>query len=91
MVALMGNGRTLVATVVIIVAILALIAGVMYMTMPAHSLPSFFPGHLTGRAGAGKHSARGLAGIVFGIVLLVIGVVIASTGRRRRYGRHMRY
>jgi amino acid permease len=73
-------GKFIVAVLAIIG--LALIAiGIVYYTVKAGSLPSFFPGHLTGStAHRNKH---GLVAVVVGAVVLVISLVVASTGRRR--------
>jgi len=59
---------------------LGLAAGIIYYVEPAKSLPTFFPGHLA--HGNGRHTTRGLAGIVAGAVLLIIAVITARAGRR---------
>lgn len=70
--------------VVLIIGLLALAAGVLYLTQPAHSLPSFFPGYhahvLT------KHHKRGLIGIAVGAVIFLVGLAMTLMGGRR--GRH---
>lgn len=82
----MSTGRGFLAGVIFVVGVLAVVVGVMYLSMAAHSLPSFFPGHIAGAAGAAKHTKRGIAGIVVGAVLLLIALAVAMTGgRRRRY------
>jgi hypothetical protein len=68
--------------VIVVIGVLALIAGILYLTEPAHALPSFFPGHLA--HATGKHPRRGIAGVVVGAVLIVIGLVVAFTGSRPR-------
>lgn len=72
--------RALVGVVIVIVGIAALVAGIVYLTQPVHSLPSFFPGYVA--HGTGKHTDRGIAGIALGAVLLVVGVAVAVGGRR---------
>lgn len=67
--------------VLIIIGILALIVGIIYLVEPARSLPSFIPGHLASKA---HHSKRGIAGIVFGGVVFIIGAVLAGRRPRRR-------
>ena len=60
--------------------VLAVAGGIIYFAEPAKSLSAFFPGHaarLTGR-----HTRRGLAGILAGAVLLIITVITARAGRR---------
>jgi len=68
--------------VLIVLGILAIAAGIIYYAEPAKSLPSFFPGH--GHT-AGKHTLRGIGGIVVGAVLVIVGVIVGRTGRRVRY------
>lgn len=56
----------------------------MYVTMGAHALPSFLPGHTASAHLNGKRTKRGYAAFVVGAVLLVVGIAIGATGRRRR-------
>ena len=74
--------RALVGIVIVIIGVLAVVAGILYLTEPAHALPTFFPGHLA--HATGKHPNRGIAGVVVGAVLIVIGAVVALTGNRQR-------
>lgn len=73
--------RAFVAAVLIIVGALIVIAGVLYLTQPAHSLPTFLPGYLA--HATGKHSKRGIAALVAGAVVLIVGAIVAFTGQRR--------
>jgi hypothetical protein len=73
--------RALLGIVIVIVGILAIVAGVLYLTQPAHALPSFFPGYAAHVVG--KHPHRGIGAVVVGGVLVVIGLVVGLTGRRR--------
>ncbi len=73
------DARRLAAVIIAVIGILAVIAGIVYMLVPAESLPSFFPGHIVGAHA--KHSTRGAAALVFGVVLVGIGVAV---GYRRR-------
>lgn len=57
--------------VLIVVGVLGLIAGAIFVAVPAHSLPSFVPGHIVGSTR--HHVKRGIAGIVLGVVLLAVG------------------
>jgi hypothetical protein len=68
--------------VIVIIGALAVAAGILYLTQPAHALPGFFPGHVA--HATGKHPTRGIAGVVVGAVLIVIGAVVALTGDRQR-------
>jgi len=65
--------------IVLIVGVVAIIAGVIYLAVPAGSLPSFIPGHLAGVTA--KHGNRGVAGVLLGIVLVAMAGVL---GRRNR-------
>lgn len=82
----MGNGRGAMAGIVLLVALAAIAAGAMYLAIPAHSLPSFMPGHRAGDLG--KYTKRGIAGMAVGGVLLVISIAMMSTGRG--HGRYHR-
>jgi hypothetical protein len=62
-----------------VLGILAVIAGIVYLVEPIHSLPSFFPGHAA--HGHTHHHIRGYIAIVVGVILLIIAVM---TGRSRR-------
>ena len=73
--------RRLLAIILLIVGVAAIVAGVLYLTQPAHSLPTFFPGYAAHVVS--KHTHRGYAGIAFGAVLIIVAFVVASTGRRR--------
>ncbi|MDA8038345.1 MAG: hypothetical protein M0Z69_13030 [Actinomycetota bacterium] len=85
----MGNGRSFIAGILFVVAVIALAAGVMYLVVPAHSIPSFIPGHIArGALVDAKHTKRGWAGIGVGAVLLVLAILLVSTGRRPRYRRY---
>jgi NADH:ubiquinone oxidoreductase subunit 5 (subunit L)/multisubunit Na+/H+ antiporter MnhA subunit len=72
----------LVRVVLVVLGILAVIAGVIYLVEPIHSLPTFFPGHAA--HGQTHHHIRGYIAIVVGIVLLIIAAV-AGRSRRRAY------
>ena len=66
--------------ILVVLGVLAIAAGIIYYVESANSLPAFFPGHaahLTGR-----HTTRGLVGIIAGAVLLIIAVITARAGRR---------
>jgi hypothetical protein len=67
-----------VRVLLVVLGILAVIAGVVYLVEPVHSLPSFFPGHAA--HGNVHHHIRGYIAIAIGVVL----VVIAAVARRPR-------
>jgi len=77
--------RRTVAVVILIIGVLAIVAGAIYLTQPAHALPSFFPGYAAHLAG--KHPKRGYAGIAVGIVLVVVAFMAGVSGSRRRARR----
>ena len=58
-------------------------AGVLYLTQPAHSLPTFFPGYAAHVVT--KHTRRGYAGIAVGAVLVIIAFVLGLTSPSRRH------
>ncbi|MGD0084759.1 MAG: hypothetical protein ABSD78_16435 [Acidimicrobiales bacterium] len=78
--------RAVLVGILLIVGAAAIAAGVLYLTQPAHSLPTFFPGYAAHVVG--KHTHRGYAGIALGAVLVVIAFVVGLTGSPRR--RHAR-
>ena len=71
--------KNLVAAVLIVVGVLALAAGFVYVTQPAHSLPSFFPSHVSAHAvgAAVFHRKKGALGIAAGTLLVVVGTIVA--------------
>ena len=66
--------------ILVVLGVLALAAGIIYYVEPAKSLPAFFPGHAAHLNG--RHTTRGLAGIIAGAVLVIVAVIIARSGRR---------
>lgn len=72
----------LLRVVLVLLAILAVIVGVIYLVEPIHSLPSFFPGHAA--HGQTHHHIRGYIAIAVGIVLLIIAA-IPRRSRHRPY------
>jgi hypothetical protein len=72
----------LIVVVLAVLGILALIAGIIYLVEPIHSLPSFFPGHAP--HGKGHHHIRGYIAIVVGVILLILAA-IGGRSRRRAY------
>jgi hypothetical protein len=68
------------AAVLGVVGLLALIAGILYFSIPAHSLPSFLgPLHIRTKA---HRKRRGEAAIAAAVVLWVIAAIIFFVGRR---------
>jgi len=69
--------------VLVLLGILAIVVGVIYLTEPVHSLPSFFPGYAA--HGQIHHHTRGYIAIAAGIILLIIAAIIRGPRRRRGY------
>jgi hypothetical protein len=66
-----------------ILGILALAAGVLYMALPAHSLPTFFPAY----SHTSKHGTKhGIAALVLGVIFLGIAVLIPVVDSRSLEG-----
>ena len=62
--------RSVIAIVLVVLGALAIIAGIMYLTEPAQSLPSIMPGHLAHVAA--KHRSRGIAGVIVGVTSTIL-------------------
>lgn len=82
--------RGLFAGLLFVLAILGVVAGIMYFSMTAHALPSFLPGHAASAHATYKHTKRGIAALVVAAVLFLIGLAVMLGGRRsgsrrRRY------
>jgi multisubunit Na+/H+ antiporter MnhG subunit len=73
------NWPQIIGIILLVIGVLALIAGAIYLTVPAHSLPSFM-GRLPKATVHRSH--RGIAGVVVGVVLAVIGGVLVARSRR---------
>lgn len=67
-----------VGILLLVLGVLAVIGGVVFLTVPAHSLPSFVPGHIAGSTR--HHTKRGIAGVIVGVVLLVVGGILGRGG-----------
>ncbi len=63
-----------------IVGVLALVAGFMYLSIPAHSLPHFFPAYAA--HSNKKGTKHGIGALVVGVVILAIAALIPITARR---------
>ena len=71
------------AAVIGVLGLLALIGGILYFTIPAHSLPSFL-GPLP-RVNAHR-KRRGEAAIAVAVVLWVVAAIVIFVGRRQAAG-----
>jgi len=63
-----SSGRTVTAVICAIVAIVFIVAGIMYLTEPAGSLPGFM-GHISGSPG--HHPLRAAGSLIIGVVFAV--------------------
>ena len=69
--------------VLVLAGILAIAAGVVYIALPAHSLPHFFPSY---SAHTQKHATKhGIAVLVLGVVLIVLAWIVQISARRSRF------
>jgi hypothetical protein len=76
---------TTVAVVLAIIAVLAIVAGIIYFAEPARSLPGMLGTitHPASRAGAHR-TTRGVVALVVGLILLVAAWFVYRTGRREQ-------
>ena len=73
------NWPRIIGGTLLVIGVLAIIAGVVYLTVPAHSLPSIL-GRLP--KATVHRSKRGVAGLVVGIVLAAVGGFLVARSRR---------
>jgi hypothetical protein len=71
----MNSQRTLIVTLALVIGLIALVVGVIYLTVDAKSLPSIL-GQLHNVSG--HRSARGIAGVLIGVILLAGGGVLLT-------------
>jgi preprotein translocase subunit SecY len=64
-----SSGRTILAVILGIIALLFIVIAVIYVAEPAKSLPSFIPGHIAGSSG--HHPLKATGSLVVGIVFAV--------------------
>lgn len=64
-----SSGRTILAVILGIIALLFIVVAVIYLAEPAKSLPSFIPGHIAGSTG--HHPLKATGCLVVGIVFAV--------------------
>jgi hypothetical protein len=76
------GGTTALAVVLAIVAVLAAVAGAIYLTKTAGSIPSFLPGKEVGKTA--KHTTRGIGLLVVAVALFVVaGIAVARGGKAK--------
>jgi len=64
-----SSGRTILAVILGIIALIFIVVAIIYIAEPAKSLPSFIPGHIAGSAG--HHPLRAAGSFIIGIVFAV--------------------
>src|SRR5215471_12755930 len=64
-----SSGRTILAVILGIIALIFIVVAIIYLAEPAKSLPSFIPGHIKGSAG--HHPLKATGSLVVGIVFAV--------------------
>ena len=74
-------GRMIAVAVLVVVAVLAIIAGIMYLAEPAKSLPSILGTitHPASRANAHR-TLRGWTALAFGVICLVAAWLVSRRG-----------
>ena len=64
-----SSGRTILAVILGIIALIFIVVAIIYVAEPAKSLPSFVPGHIAGSTG--HHPLRAGGSLIIGIVFAV--------------------
>src|SRR5437764_12018925 len=64
-----SSGRTILAVMLGIIALIFIVVAIIYVAEPAKSLPSFVPGHIAGSTG--HHPLRAVGSLVIGIAFAV--------------------
>ena len=73
-----SSGRTILAVILGIIALLFIVVAIIYVAEPAKSLPSFIPGHIAGSTG--HHPLKATGSLVVGIIFAVLWVVALRMG-----------
>ena len=64
-----SSGRTLLAVILAIIAVIGIVVAIIYLAEPAKSLPSFIPGHIAGSSG--HHPLKATGSFVVGVIFAV--------------------
>lgn len=64
-----SSGRTILAVILGIIALLFIVVAVIYLAEPASSLPSFIPGHIADSSG--HHPLKATGSLVVGIIFAI--------------------
>ncbi len=73
------SNKRLIAIILAVIGVLFLILGVVYLAVPAHSLPGFV-GYIK-HGGTGKHNLRMATSFLVGVVCLVAAWFVSRSGR----------
>jgi hypothetical protein len=74
-----NTGKLVIAAIIGIVGLILVVVGVIYATVPIHSLPGMIPG---GHPGGGHYHKRAAITGLIGVVLLVIAGGVVMLARR---------
>ena len=77
-----SSGKTILAVILGIIALVFIVVAVIYLAEPAKSLPSFIPGHL--HHSSGHHPLRAGVALIVGLVLLGGAWWLGFGGRKAR-------
>jgi multisubunit Na+/H+ antiporter MnhB subunit len=64
-----SSGRTILAVILGVIALVFIVVAIIYLAEPAKSLPSFIPGHIAGSSG--HHPLKATGAFVVGVVFAV--------------------
>lgn len=64
-----SSGKTILAVILGIIALIFIVVAIIYLAEPAKSLPSFIPGHIAGSSG--HHPLKATGSFVVGIIFAV--------------------
>jgi preprotein translocase subunit SecY len=64
-----SSGRTALAVLFGIIAVIGIVVAIIYLAEPAKSLPSFVPGHIAGSSG--HHPLKATGSFVVGVIFAV--------------------
>lgn len=80
-----SSAKTIAVVILAIIGVVAIVAGIMYFTEPAKSLPSVL-GTITSPAARanGHRDTRGAVAVVVGVILLVAAVLTGRSGKSAR-------
>jgi len=79
----MAGWQKALTVILAIVGLIAIAAGIIYLALPAKSLPSFFPAYA---AHSNKHGTKhAIVALAVGVIALVLAWLVPFTAKRARY------